>query len=152
MTPPPIRHPETKLHRSLHPIVLPRLGLGSPVKTSFHPATLHPPSFTLRLAALNLLPSSLSAFAAPLHEPVSTVSSPVRFSPFFFPWRDSRAPINPCGFSLQIDIFLGYIVLQNYTRPVWVYASNIFHNRLAHHSYGLHYLSCTCHHGPFVGW
>ena len=88
----------------LYPISHPRSGLGPPDQKIFHTASLRRPSCTCCLAALNLLPRSLLAPAAPRHEPVSTVSSPVWSPPFCCPLQGG-APVSPRGFSL-----LGYIL------------------------------------------
>ena len=104
LTPPPIRHPDTDLDRSLHPISYPRPGLGPPVQTTFHLFGFHRLSFTCCLVALYLLPRSLSAPAAPRHKPVSAVSSPV-LSPPFADLDISSALVNPCGFSRLGHVF-----------------------------------------------
>ena len=87
------------MHRSLHPILHPRSGLGPPGQTSFYPASLHRPSCAHCLSTLDLIPGSLSSPAAQCHKPVSFVLSPVR-SPPFTSLGVTSAPVKPCGFSL----------------------------------------------------
>ena len=97
MTPPPIFHPKTELHRSSHPIVLPRSGLISPGQTSFYPTGLHCLSATCCLASLDLLTRSLLSLAPPRHDTVSSVLSPVRSPPFT---RRCQPPCQPPSSSL----------------------------------------------------
>ena len=81
LTPPPILHPETEMYHSLHPIFQLCSGLGLSGQISFHLAGPHRLFCFCCLAALNVLPRSLSSHEAPLHEPVSAISSPVRSLP-----------------------------------------------------------------------
>ena len=79
---------------------LPYSGLGPPVHLDKRPLL---PASTARtfshcLAALNLLPRSLTAPAALRHNPVSFTSSPIRLSHFCCPWccQHSWQPLWVC--------------------------------------------------------
>ena len=92
LTPPPIHHPETELHRYLYPIFHPNFGLEPPSQTGVHPSSLHRLSCTLCLATTNLLPRSLSLPSSMCRDTISAASYPVRSPPFFCP----RCHYLPC--------------------------------------------------------
>ena len=116
LTPPLISHPETEMHRSLHPIFLLCFGFGSPVQTSFHPAGLHCPSCTL-----SCRPQPAPQVAVGLYIPVPRARfcllAPRPDAPFSA-LNVASAPVNSFGFSI-----LGYLpstpVLKPPTSPLW---------------------------------
>ena len=79
--------------------VLDRLAKQASITVS-----LHLPFCIFCLVTLNMIPKSLSAPVAPHRKPVSTALSPVRSTPFRWPRRELRAPVNPCVISLMVYV------------------------------------------------
>ena len=85
--PPPIRHPETDLHRSSHPIFHPHSGLGPPGQTSVNSRRSPPPVLHLLSFPFDRLSRYQSENSSPLQEPISAALPPFRLPPFCCPQR-----------------------------------------------------------------
>ena len=110
-TPPPIRHLDTELHHSSHPIFTLIPFMDSLSKQASIPAGIHRPFFTCYLVALDLLPRPLSPPATTRSNTVSAAFPP--FScPNVFTLDIDNALFNSCGFSL-----LGYVLPPPFLEP-----------------------------------